>query len=232
MTSMPHLPLMQWDYHDQLAGDRRSRWSTIGGTPETTYYVYDAAGQRVRKVTERQAASDGTPTRKNERIYLGGFEVYREYGGDGTAITLERETLHVMDDKQRVALVETRTQGDDGSPAQLTRYQFGNHLGSASLELDETGRIISYEEYLPVRQHVVPGRAQHRPRRRRSGIATRRRSGTRKRAWRTTRRGTTRPGLAGGPLVIQTNDFIRTAMSRIVPSCCQIRQVEHHFFLQ
>ena len=37
----------------------------------------------------------------------------------------------------------------DGSPAQLIRYQFGNHLGSASLELDDAGQIISYEEYYP-----------------------------------------------------------------------------------
>ncbi len=46
-------------------------------------------------------------------------------------------------------LVETRTQGNDGSPAQLIRYQFGNHLGSASLELDDEAQIISYEEYYP-----------------------------------------------------------------------------------
>ena len=46
-------------------------------------------------------------------------------------------------------LVETRTQGNDGSPAQLIRYQFSNHLGSASLELDHSGQIISYEEYYP-----------------------------------------------------------------------------------
>ena len=64
-------------------------------------------------------------------------------------MSLERETLHLMDDQQRIALVETRTQGDDGSPAQLIRYQLSNHLGSASLELDEAGRIISYEEYFP-----------------------------------------------------------------------------------
>ena len=36
-----------------------------------------------------------------------------------------------------------------GSPAQLIRYQFGNHLGSASLELDDQAQIISYEEYYP-----------------------------------------------------------------------------------
>ncbi len=44
-----------------------------------------------------------------ERVYLGGFEIYREYGGDGLEVTLERETLHIMDDKQRIALVETKT---------------------------------------------------------------------------------------------------------------------------
>jgi len=114
------------------------------GTPETTYYVYDGAGQRVRKVTERQSG-----TRTHERTYLGGFEVYREYDGNGTSVTLERESLHVIDDKQRIALVETRTVGSDGSPAQLIRYQFGNHLGSASLELDDQANVISYEEYTP-----------------------------------------------------------------------------------
>ena len=31
----------------------------------------------------------------------------------------------------------------------LIRYQFGNHLGSASLELDDQAQIISYEEYTP-----------------------------------------------------------------------------------
>ena len=82
-----------------------------GGTPEITYYVYDAAGQRVRKVTERQAAEGETPTRRKERIYLGGFEIYREYDGGGANRAKERETLHVMDDKQRIALVETKTIG-------------------------------------------------------------------------------------------------------------------------
>ena len=148
MTTMPHLPLMQWDYRDQLqASSRQVR--NDGGTPETTYYVYDGGGQRVRKVTERAAAPGVTPTRMNERIYLGGFEIYREYGTDGSTVSLERETLHLIDGEQRVALVETRTQGDDGSPAQLIRYQLGNHLGSSSLELDEAGEIISYEEYYP-----------------------------------------------------------------------------------
>jgi RHS repeat-associated protein len=148
MTAMPHLPLMRWDFHDQLQATARQVVGN-GGTPETTWSVYDVSGQRVRKVTERQAAAGQIPTRKAERIYLGGFEIYREYASDGSTVDLERETLHVKDDKQRLALVENRTQGSDGSSAQLIRYQFGNHLGSASLELDEQAQIISYEEYFP-----------------------------------------------------------------------------------
>ncbi len=147
MLRMPHLLLMQWDYRDQLQATARQ--AVNNGTPETTWYVYDSSGQRVRKVTERMAAAGRTPTRMKERIYLGGFEVYREYETDGDTVKLERETLHIMDDKQRITLVETRTQGNDPSLQQLIRYQFGNHLGSASLELDDQAQIISYEEYTP-----------------------------------------------------------------------------------
>ena len=138
MLHMPHLQQMRWDYKDQL------RQVSLGGGG-TAYYVYDASGQRVRKVCEK------APGLTEERIYLGGFEIFRRHGGAIGAITatLERETLHIMDDKQRIGLVETRTLGSDPAPQQLIRYQFGNHLGSASLELDDQAQIISYEEYTP-----------------------------------------------------------------------------------
>lgn len=147
MTSMPHLRLMRWNHLDQL--DASVRQVVTEGTAETTYYVYDGAGQRVRKVTERAPAGGGTPTRMKERIYLGDVEIYREYDGLGAGTTLERETLHLPDDQQRIAMVETRTLGDDGSAAQLVRHQLANHLGSASLELDGAGEVVSYEEYHP-----------------------------------------------------------------------------------
>jgi RHS repeat-associated protein len=154
MLTMPHLPLMQWDFKDQLRATQQQ--VVNNGTGVRTYYVYDAFGQRVRKVTEDQ---NGVKTK--ERIYLGDSEIYREYSGGG--VSLERETLHVIDDKQRVALVETRTQGSDNSAPQLVRYQFGNHLGSACLELDEKTQIISYEEYFSygsTSYQAVNGRTQ------------------------------------------------------------------------
>ena len=131
---------MVWDFNDQL------QQVNLGGGG-TAYYVYDAGGQRVRKVIETQNGA-----RKDERIYLGGFEIYRKYNGSGVTVTLERETLHVMDDKQRIGIVETKAIENDisiNAPISAQRYQLANNLGSASLELDKDGRLISYEEYHP-----------------------------------------------------------------------------------
>lgn len=140
VTQMPHLPVMEWDFMDRLAASTRQ--VVHCGMPETTFYVYDASGQRARKVTERQHGS-----RKNERLYIGGFEVFREYEGNGAEIALARETLHIIDDKQRIALIDTLTIDRENSFLSLEpvqRYQLANHLGSASLELDEAASIISY----------------------------------------------------------------------------------------
>ncbi len=148
MLKMPQLQIMRWDFKDQLQMTQRQAVNAqdVEGQQcqgERTYYVYDASGQRVRKVTE---LANGDP--KDERIYLGGFEIYRKHSGANAGLV--RETLHVMDDKQRIALVETRTQGDEPRvPVQLILYQFGNHLGSASLETDHEAKTISYEEYYP-----------------------------------------------------------------------------------
>ena len=75
MTRMPHLPTMQWDFMDQLHAS--SRQVVNEGSPETTFYVYDASGQRVRKVTERAAEPREAATPRSERLYLGACEIYR-----------------------------------------------------------------------------------------------------------------------------------------------------------
>jgi RHS repeat-associated protein len=132
--------LVEWDFKDQL------HKVDLGGGGNA-YYVYGASGERVRKVIEQQNGG-----RKEERIYLGGFEIYREYHGGINTVTLERETLHIMDDQQRIAMAETKTIEDSNPvniPTPVQRYQLGNHLGSAILELGKDGALISYEEYHP-----------------------------------------------------------------------------------
>ncbi|WP_229426933.1 SpvB/TcaC N-terminal domain-containing protein [Massilia atriviolacea] len=147
MVRMPHLGAgcdrqhMYWDYKDQL------RQVELGGGG-TAYYVYDASGQRVRKVWEK------APGLIEERIYFGGIEFFRKHAGPigDDSVVLERETLHVLDGAQRLAMVETRTldtAAADQAPRQSIRYQFANHLGTASLELDERAQIISYQEHSP-----------------------------------------------------------------------------------
>lgn len=142
MIQMPQLIAMAWDFKDQLQMTQQQ--SVNDGSAPNTCYVYDSSGQRVRKVNQTASRLKTT-----QRIYLGGYEIYREYGVDGSTVSLERQTLHVMDDKQRIALIETRTQRSGSSPQQLIRYQFGNHLGSGLLELDQLAAIVSYEEYYP-----------------------------------------------------------------------------------
>jgi RHS repeat-associated protein len=163
MVSMPHLTEIEWDSKDQM-----HRVEKGGG--ETAYYIYSTAGQRVRKVVEKN-----NDTIRDERIYFGDYEIYRKHNSSG--LKLERETLHIMDifhkldrkesdkseapeqgtsqikDKsQRLVLVETKTR-DEGSvipsSTPLIRYQLNNHLSSSCMELDEEGEVISYEEYYP-----------------------------------------------------------------------------------
>ncbi len=146
MLRMPQLQAMSWDFRDQLHSSRRqavnpSDSDGLTHQGETTWYVYDARGERVRKVTET-----GAGTLKSERIYLGGFERFRRFGPS----PLTRTTLHLADDTRRIALIETRVSGSEpGVPARLIRYQHDNHLGSACLELDQAAQIVSYEEYTP-----------------------------------------------------------------------------------
>ncbi len=140
MIKMPHLDELAWNFMDQLV-------KVILGGGGIAFYVYGLSGRRIRKVIERQGG------KKVERIYLGGVEIYREY--QNNIKKLERSTLHIADNTGRIAQVDTKLLDEENSdPANplntnLIRYQYTNHLGSATMETDEFGTIISYEEYHP-----------------------------------------------------------------------------------
>src|SRR5690554_4184408 len=124
MSEMPHLSSMVWNMDNELC-------NIVKGS-EPTYYQY-SGGQRIRKHTDKG-------TIKEERIYLGGYEIYRKFDNTSSLI-IERTTVHVSDDTGRIAMLEKRTVGnaidDNNTAAELTRYIYSNHLQSASLELDE-----------------------------------------------------------------------------------------------
>ena len=147
MTSMPHLPLMLWDHADRL---RATATHVVPDRqPETTWYAYDGGGQRARWVTFRSSAPGEQPTRKCERIYVGSFEVYREYDDD----------RHDRDARTPVPVHPGRNQADRPrrtpdnwrrrltGPAGPLPVRQPPRLGR--LELDASGQVISYEEYHP-----------------------------------------------------------------------------------
>ena len=143
MTRMPHLPCMEWSFKNELAATSRQ----VAESPEVTHFGYAADGRRTRKVTERQSG-----TRRSERLYFDGWEIDREYAGDGKTVTHASECLHVFDGRRRIAVLDTQTVVDGravDAPAHVARYQLGNQLGSVCLELDQTAALITYEEYMP-----------------------------------------------------------------------------------
>ncbi len=144
LTRMPHLPALDWDRANRL---RRAKKQVQNGEgpANDVHFTYDASGRRVRKVYEHGGLVE-------ERVYLGGYEVYRRRAVGAAEPEFERQTLHVIDGRRRVALVETKTvdAGAPGfAPSTRHRYQLENHLGSSALELDEAGRVFAYEEHYP-----------------------------------------------------------------------------------
>ncbi len=138
MTAMPHLAAMDWDY-----GDRLQHCDLTGGGD--AYFTYDGAGNRLRKVWVNNTGSI-----VDERIYVGGCELWR-HRVSGT-LDEERQTLHVMDDQRRVAMVETKTVAGGStvsSPTPYLRYQLDDHLGTSRVECDGSGALLTYEEYHP-----------------------------------------------------------------------------------
>ena len=142
MASMPHLATMEWNFTDQL------KYVDLGGGGKA-YYVYGQGGQRTRKVIER------TGNLKLEWIFLGPVKIFRRRTLNTNDLRFERSTVTISDNAGPIAQIDTKTLDKDNlEPANplavpLTRYQYGNRLGSASIETDALGTVISYEEYHP-----------------------------------------------------------------------------------
>lgn len=132
-----------WDWRDMMRG-----FDAIGGGMARYYYGIDK--QRTRKHITRIGGGE-----VKDRLYLGGFELYRRRNASGTVVE-EIETHHLFEGDQRVLLVDdvitTNRRHANGVAYRtqpILRYQYGNHLGSVALELDEAAQIISYEEFQP-----------------------------------------------------------------------------------
>jgi RHS repeat-associated protein len=128
----------EWDYSDRLKTFR-----VQAGTSEPSVhaiYLYDAGGQRVKKLVRKQGGAYSVT------VYVDGvFEHHRKIEG---AELLENNSLHVMDDQSRVALIRVGDAfADDASPA--IGYHLGDHLGNSSLVIDADAMWVNREEFTP-----------------------------------------------------------------------------------
>ncbi|MGL5942559.1 MAG: SpvB/TcaC N-terminal domain-containing protein [Waterburya sp.] len=128
----------EWDYGDRM---RVFRTQTEGAEPSVyAYYLYDSTGMRVKKLVRKQGGQ------VEVTVYIDGiFEYHRTVQGNRTR---ENNTLHVMDDQSRIALVRVGNPfPDDTTPA--VKYHLGDHLGSSNVVVDEVGNWVNREEYTP-----------------------------------------------------------------------------------
>jgi RHS repeat-associated protein len=103
-------------------------------------YLYDAAGQRVKKVIRKQSG------KIEVTIYVDGLFEHQRIVQGGTI--QENNMLHVIDHQSRIALVRIGSPiPDDTTPA--VKFHLGDHLGSSQLVINESGAFINREEYTP-----------------------------------------------------------------------------------
>lgn len=137
---------IRWDWRDMIRG-----FDCIGGGIARYHYSIDK--QRTRKHITHNGGGI-----VEDRIYLGGYELYRRTNPQSEMVE-EIESHHLFEGEQRVLLVDdvikAKSSAQPGpnelriKEQTLFRYQYSNHLGSACLELDHQAEIISYEEYHP-----------------------------------------------------------------------------------
>lgn len=126
---------LDWNLRNRL--ERLSAVRRDDGADDEEHYTHDAAGNRLRKLSQRRAAGR---TLVGEVRYLPGLELRRE---DATG-----ERLQVIR-CEGVELLHWEQGLPGGIDNDQPRYRLCDQLGSHVLELDGQARLLSQELYYP-----------------------------------------------------------------------------------
>jgi RHS repeat-associated protein len=132
---------LEWDHSDRL---RVFRTQVAAAEPSVhATYLYDAAGERVKKVIRRQGGLVSSSVSVD-----GVYEMHR-FPGAGAAS--ENTRLHVAEGGRRLLTVRVGpAHPDDGSPA--VQHHLCDHVGNVTVVVDDTGALVNREEYTPFGQ--------------------------------------------------------------------------------
>jgi RHS repeat-associated protein len=128
----------EWDHSDRL---KVYRTQPEGAGPSLhAQYLYDATGQRVKKLVRGQGGQ------VDVTVYIDGlFEHHRRVEPGNVQAN---NTLQILDDLQRIAMVRIGSSfPEDTTPA--TSFHLGDHLGSSNVVVDGAGAFVNREEYTP-----------------------------------------------------------------------------------
>jgi RHS repeat-associated protein len=128
----------EWNHSDQM---KAYRTQTEGAEPSVhAHYLYGATGQRVKKLVRKQGGQ------VEVTHYIDGMFEHHRWGSGAQAG--ENNHAHVMDDKQRIALVRLGAgRPDDRGPAE--QFHMSDHLGSSNVVVDSGAALINREEFTP-----------------------------------------------------------------------------------
>ena len=126
------------DHADQLVAFATQ---TAGAEPSVhAHYLYDAAGQRVKKLVRKQGGQ------VEVTHYLGGSFEHHRWAGRRAG---ENNRVHVLDGGATDRLVRVGAAASRRLAARPSGTNSVDHLGSSNVVVDGNGALVNREEYTP-----------------------------------------------------------------------------------
>jgi RHS repeat-associated protein len=125
-----------------------------GTGPERICFLCDGAGNRVRKAVYADGPAGSVTIQ--DTLYLGSLVVVRGAGGGGPS--LQTNWLRATADDGLFLVAQEKVPAGERGPdaggggeaaTRRLRYQIDNQVASVTLEMDEAGHLLTYEEYFP-----------------------------------------------------------------------------------
>lgn len=145
MTYIPGYSHLSWNDDGRLQSfSTQNVGADSGKTPEMTWYIYDAEGTRVRKVTDRYNDDNDDQLHKSKDIrYLPMGDIFSLYTGNELQPTRVTYTVNVADISLGFTPISFVEYGTSSLRA-LVRYRLGERL-----EVDPDAKVVSYNEFSP-----------------------------------------------------------------------------------